>query len=76
MSERDQSTDLVRSEQLQKALLENPEFKEVFCRCWPCAGSVIDAILKNKPFPIPPPVEAFLRSLVTAGDLAHDKLCK
>lgn len=76
MSEQDRAEDLLPSEQLQKALVEDPAFKELFCKCWPCFVKLIEAILKKKPFPIPAPVEAFLRSLLAAGDLAHDKLCK
>jgi hypothetical protein len=76
MTEHDKAADLLRSEQLQKALVDDPSFRELFCKCWPCLVKLIEAILKKKPFPIPAPVEAFLQSLLVAGDLAHDKLCK
>lgn len=53
MSEQDKAADLLCSEQLPKALADDPAFKDLFCRCWPCFVKLIEAILKKKPFPIP-----------------------
>lgn len=58
---------------LEETLKSDPPLKELFCKCWPCAESLLKALVEK--LPIPAPVKAFLEHLFDIGDKAYKKLC-
>lgn len=67
------STILLDFASFEEALKSDPPLKELFCKCWPCAESLLKALVEK--LPIPPPVKAFLEKLFDIGDKAYEKLC-
>jgi hypothetical protein len=68
------STLLLDFASFEKALESDPPLKELFCKCWPCAESLLKALVEK--LPIPTPVKDFLEHLFAIGDEAYKKLCK
>lgn len=67
------STLLLDFASFKETLESDPPLKELFCRCWPCAESLLKALVEK--LPPPAPVKAFLEHLFDIGDKAYKKLC-
>jgi hypothetical protein len=68
------STTLLDFASFEETLKSDPPLKELFCKCWPCAESLLKALVEKLPIPIP--VKDFLEHLFDIGDKAYKKLCQ
>lgn len=67
------STMLLNFASFEETLKSDPPLRELFCKCWPCAESLLKALVEK--LPIPAPVKEFLEHLFDIGDEAYKKLC-
>lgn len=57
----------------EEALRSRADWKELFCKHWMSAKSVLELILKVPA--LPPNVAPILRAIITVGDRVHSTIC-